>query len=371
MAVTRSIPLARAHIGDRERELVLEVLRSDVLALGPMAPAFERAFAERVGTRHAVACSSGTAGLHAALHTVGLEPGDEVITSSYSFVASANVILYERATPVFADIDEHTWNLDPAAVEAAVTPRTRAIIPVDIYGYPCDIEAITAIAGRHGLAVVEDACEALGAEIGGRQLGTHGHPAVFAFYPNKQMTTGEGGMITTDDDAVAAELRSLINQGRGDDGGWLIHDRIGFNYRMDEMSAAVGLAQVEKLDMLLEGRRAVAALYADALRGVDGVRPPYEGDAVRSWFVYPVLLDAAIDRTAVIERLAARGIASRPYLPAIHTQAPYRRLGFHEGMLPVTERISRSTLALPFFVGLGRDDVAHVVATLREVVGGL
>jgi perosamine synthetase len=318
-------------------------------------------FADRLGTRHAVACSSGTAGLHAALHRVGVGPGDEVITSSFSFVASANVILYERATPVFADIDERTWNVDPAAVEAAVTPRTRAIIPVDIFGYPCDIEAITAIARRHGLAIVQDACEALGAQVGGRPVGTHGHPAVFAFYPNKQMTTG--------DDGIAAELRSLINQGRGDDGGWLVHDRVGFNYRMDEMSGAVGLAQVEKLDLLLEGRRAVAESYGRALAGIDGIELPYEGPDRRGWFVYPIRLDAALDRVAVIEGLARRGVASRPYLPAIHTQAPYRRLGFSEGTLPVTERVSRSTLALPFFVGLGEDDVAHVAAALREVTG--
>jgi perosamine synthetase len=368
MAATRSIPLARPHIGERERELVMEVLASDVLSLGPMVPAFERAFAERLGVRHAVACSSGTAGLHAAVHTLGLGPGDEVITSSFSFVASANVILYERATPVFADIDERTWNLHPAAVEAAVTPRTRAIIPVDIFGYPCDVEAITAIARRHGLAVVEDACEALGASIEGRPMGTHGHPAVFAFYPNKQMTTGEGGIVTTDDDGLAAHLRSLVNQGRGDDGGWLVHDRVGFNYRMDEMSGAVGLAQVEKLDFLLAERRAVAERYGRVLASIPGVEPPYTGPYERGWFVYPVRLDAGIDRRAVMEGLRRRGVASRPYLPAIHTQAPYRALGFTEGMLPVTERVSRATLALPFFIGLDDDDLAHVAGALREAI---
>ena len=206
---------------------MIQVLRSGMLSLGPVAPAFEQAFADRLGTRFAVACSSGTTGLHAALHRTGVGPGDEVITSPYSFVASANVIRYTGATPVFADIDERTFNLDPAAVEAAVTPRTRAILPVHIFGYPCEIGRINEIAARSGLAVVEDACEALGAEIDGKPVGTHGNPAVFAFYPNKQMTTGEGGMITTDDEDAARELRSLINQGRGDDGGWLVHDRLG------------------------------------------------------------------------------------------------------------------------------------------------
>ena len=255
MVTTRSIPLARPYLDGREEELVLDVLRSDSLACGTVAPAFERAFADRVGTRFAVSCSSGTSGLHAALHRLGLGPGDEVITSSFSFVASANVILFERATPVFAEIDERTFNIDPAAVEAAITDRTRAIIPVHIFGYPCDIEAISAIAERHGLAVIEDACEAIGCTIDGRGVGTHGNLAVWGFYPNKQLTTGEGGAITTDDPDLARELRSLVNQGRSDNGDWLVHQRLGFNYRMDEMSAAVGLAQLEKLDMLLERRR--------------------------------------------------------------------------------------------------------------------
>jgi perosamine synthetase len=240
MVTTRSIPLARPHIGERERELVMDVLRSDTLACGEMVPAFERRFAEQVGTRFAVACSSGTAGLHVALDRLGLGPGDEVITSSFSFIASANVILHERATPVFADIDEDTLNVDPAAIEAAITPRTRAIVPIHIFGYPCDIEAIAGIAAEHGIPVVEDACEALGCTVNGRPVGSHGNPAVYGFYPNKQLTTGEGGMVTTDDEAVAADLRSLVNQGRSDNGDWLVHQRVGFNYRMDEMSAAIG-----------------------------------------------------------------------------------------------------------------------------------
>jgi perosamine synthetase len=369
MVTTRSIPLARPHIGERERELVMDVLRSDTLACGEMVPAFERAFAERVGTRFAVACSSGTAGLHVALDRLDLGPGDEVVTSSFSFIASANVILHERATPVFAEIDEGTLNVDPAAVEAAITPRTRAIVPIHIFGYPCDIEAISRVAAEHGVPIVEDACEALGCTVAGRAVGTHGNPAVYGFYPNKQLTTGEGGMVTTDDEGVALELRSLVNQGRSDNGDWLVHQRVGFNYRMDEMSAAIGIAQLEKLDALLEARRRVAERYDEALSGIEGVGLPYRGAETRSWFVYFVHLADGLDRDAVAAGLAARGIATRPYLPAIHLQPPYReRFGFGEGMLPVTERVSRSTLALPFYTQLEDDDVAHVAGSLREVL---
>src|SRR4051794_30261369 len=247
MVAVRQIPLARPYLDGREEELVTEVLRSGTLALGPMYRRFEEAFAEAVGTRYAVACSSGTAGLHACLQRLGVGPGDEVITSSFSFVASANVALFQHATPVFAEIDDRTLNVVPEAVEAAITPRTRAIIPVHIFGYPCEIDAITAIGRRHGIPVVEDACEALGAEIGGVAVGGHGNPAVYGFYPNKQITTGEGGVITTDDEAEHRELRSIVNQGRSDNGDWLVHQRVGFNFRMDEMSSAVGIAQLEKL----------------------------------------------------------------------------------------------------------------------------
>jgi perosamine synthetase len=369
MVTARTLPLARPLLDGREEELVLDVLRSGSLALGPVYRRFEDAFAERSGVRHAVACSSGTAGLHAALLRLGVGPGDEVVTSSFSFIASANVILLEKATAVFAEIDERTFNLDPAAVEAAITPRTRAIIAVHIFGYPCEIAEISDIAARHGLPVIEDACEALGTSVDGRPVGGHGNPAVYGFYPNKQMTTGEGGIITTDDDDVARELRSIVNQGRSDSGDWLVHQRLGFNYRMDELSAAVGLAQLEKLDMLLAGRERVARRYSQLLHDVPGIELPYRGRHQRSWFIYHVRLDEGIDRAAVIEGMAARGIATRPYLPAIHLQPEYRRrFGYGEGMLPVTERVSRSTLALPFFVQLEDDDIAYVATALREVI---
>jgi dTDP-4-amino-4,6-dideoxygalactose transaminase len=371
VVTTRQIPLARPYLDTREEELVLDVLRSGNLALGPLHRRFEESFADAVRTSHAVSCSSGTAGLHAALHRLGIGPGDEVVTSSFSFIASANVILFQGATPVFAEMDEDTFNVDPDAVEAAITPRTKAILPVHIFGYPCDIERLNEIARRHGLAMVEDACEALGATIDGRAVGTFGNPAVYGFYPNKQITTGEGGMITTDDPDEARELRSIVNQGRSDDGDWLVHQRVGFNFRMDEMSAAVGLAQLEKMDMLLARRVRLARRYDRLLEGAPGVNTPYQGPQQRSWFIYYVRLAEGIDRATVIDRMAARGIATRPYLPAIHLQPAYRRLGWQEGMLPVTERVALSTLALPFFVGLEDDEQEYVSTSLREVIESL
>ncbi len=371
MVMVRQIPLARPYLDGREEEMVLDVLRSGNLALGPVYRRFEEAFAAATGTRHAVACSSGTAGLHACLSRLGVGPGDEVITSSFSFISSANVILFQHATPVFAEMDERTFNIDPDAMEAAITPRTRAIIPVHIFGYPCQIDRISEIGRRHGVPVIEDACEALGASLNGRPVGAFGNPAVYGFYPNKQITTGEGGMITTDDPDVERELRSIVNQGRSDSGDWLVHQRLGFNFRMDEMSAAVGIAQLEKLELMLEGRARVARRYNQLLERVPGVERPYEGSETRSWFIYYVRLDESIDRQAVMDAMAQRGIATRPYLPAIHLQPEYRRLGMREGMLPVTERVSRSTLALPFFVQLEDEDIEYVCASLREVIEAL
>ena len=363
------IPLAQPDIGPREEELVLEVLHSGMLSLGPMGPRFERAFADWVGTKHAAAVSSGTAGLHLGLVRAGVGPGDEVITSPFSFISSANCALHAGADVAFADIDPVTFNIDPAALEAAITPRTKAIVPVHIFGQPCDIEAISAIAQRHGLAIVEDGAEALGAVRQGRKIGTHGSPTIFAFYPNKQMTTGEGGIVTTDDDDVLEDILSLRNQGRADSGAWLEHDRLGWNYRMDDLSAAVGLAQVERLDEILGKRTAVADRYSALLAGLPGVTLPsvVEGD-VRSWFVYTVLLEPGVDRNAVIGLLAARGIASKPYLPSIHLQPLYRARGHRPGEFPISEAVSARALALPFFGNLTQEQQERVVAALTDVL---
>ncbi len=363
------IPMARPDIGAREEALVLEVLRSGNLSLGPMGPRFEEAFASYVGTPHAAAVSSGTAGLHLAVRLAGVGPGDEVITSPFSFVASANCALYEGARPVFADIDPVTLNIDPAAVEAAITPRTRAIVAVHIFGLPCAIEQINAIAARHGLAVIEDAAEAIGARRRGDLVGTHGNPAVFAFYPNKQMTTGEGGMVTSHVADFDAGIRSLRNQGRADSGQWLEHDRLGWNYRLDDLSAAVGLGQVERLDEILAARAAVAERYDRLLGGLAGVTTPciVDGDT-RSWFVYTVVLDDGIDRNRVIALLTDEGISSKPYLPSVHLQPLYRDLGHREGEAPVCESVSRRSLALPFFAGMSDEQMERVVDGLGRAM---
>ena len=369
-AVETPLQLARADIGERERELVLEVLDSNILALGPMTRRFEEAFAAFCGTRHAVAVSSGTAGLHLAARLAGVGPGDEVITSPISFVASANAVLYQGGVPVFAEVDERTFNLDPAAVEALVTPRTRAILPVHIFGYPCELEPLQAIAERHSLAIVEDACEALGAVHRGRRVAGFGNPAVFGFYPNKQMTTGEGGMVTTDDDELAAQVRALANQGRSDAGDWLEHDRLGFNYRMDELSAAVGLGQTERLPELLANRAAVAARYGELLAGIPGVELPCAdaGGDVRSWFVYVIRLAPEIDRTALMERLRTLGVPCKPYLPAIHLQPFYRELGHGPGELPIAEAIAATTVAIPFYGTMTLAEQERVAAALRDAL---
>ena len=365
------IGLSAPWIGAREEELVLQTLRSGQLSLGPMTDRFEAALAERVGAPYVAAVSSGTAGLHLCMRLAGIGPGDEVVTTPFSFIASANCALYEDATPVFVDIDPRTLNIDPALVEAAITPRTKAILPAHIFGYPAELAELEAIAERHGLALVEDAAEALGSTYRGRPIGSFGHPAVFAFYANKQMTTAEGGAVAVGSEEEWALLKSLSNQGRSDDGGWLTHSRLGYNYRIDDLSAALGLAQVERLDEILTARDEVAARYGELLAGLDGVEAPLpdDDDHRRSWFVYVVTLAAGSDRNGVIGRLAAEGIASKPYLPSIHLQPYYReRFGYREGMLPVSEETSSRTLALPFHSRLPAEDQERVVDALARAL---
>jgi perosamine synthetase len=367
---TRRIALSAPWIDERDEELVLEVLRSGWLSLGPTGPRFEEQIARAVGAQHAAAVSSGTAGLHLCMRLAGVGPGDEVVTSPYSFVASANCALYEGATPVFADIDPRTYNLDPAAVEAAITERTKAVVAVDIFGYPAEYDELAAICERHGVALVEDSCEALGARYRGAPLGSHGWPAVFAFYPNKQMTTGEGGAVVTGSDEEHELLVSLRNQGRLETSSWLQHGRLGFNYRLDDISAALGIGQLEKLERILAGRREVAKRYGELLAGVE-VEPPLPDDAdhERSWFVYVVKLPAGVDRDALAQRLIEDGVACAPYLPSIHLQ-PYmrERFGFSEGLCPVSEDCSARTLAIPFHARLSQEDQETVVDRLRAAL---
>jgi len=364
----REIGLSLPWLDEREEELALEVMRSGRLSLGPSIDRFEEELAAVVGAPYAAAVSSGTAGLHLLCVVAGVRPGDEVITSPYSFVASANCAIYQGAVPVFADIDPRTLNLDPAAVEAAITPSTRAIVAVDIFGYPSEMDELQRIASKNGISLIDDSCEALGSRYKGRPLGAQGQDAVFAFYPNKQITTGEGGVVTTHSEQTWRLLKSLRNQGRADGGGWLDHARLGFNYRIDDIRAAIGIGQLEKLDRILAARSEVAGRYGELLADIEGLALPCPDDAdhERSWFVYVVELPEGADREAVIASLEEHGIGTARYLPCIHLQSYMReRYGFSEGLCPVAEAKSARTLALPFHARLAADDQAYVADTLR------
>jgi perosamine synthetase len=369
-ATRPQVPLARPDVGPLEEALVLEVLRSGTLALGPFAEELEAGIAALAGRRHGVAVSSGTTGLHAALAALGIGPGDEVITTPFSFVASANCIVYQGARPVFVDIEEETLGIDPSAVESAITPATRGLLPVDVFGHPCRLPELDDLARRHRLSLVEDACEALGSSIDGRPAGSFGEVAAFAFYPNKQLTTGEGGMLVTDDDDLAETLRSLRNQGRDADGTWLRHVRLGYNYRLDEMSAALGVAQLRRRAELVAGRARVVAAYEARLHDAEWLRlPTVAHGAGVDWFVYVIRLAARVDRDRLIDQLAEAGIPSRPYFSPIHLQPIYReRFGFSPGDFPITERVAATTLALPFASSLTDDDVDRVADALHAAM---
>ena len=371
MKTKTRVPLSRPYLDEREEELVLEVLRSGRLSLGPAIERFEQLIAERVGAPYAAAVSSGTAGLHMLCHIAGVGEGDEVITSPVSFVATANCFIFEGGRPVFADVDQQTLNLDPEAVEAAITDRTKGIVTVDMFGYPCELDELRAIAARHGLWLIDDSCEALGAEYKGSPIGSHGVSGAFGFYPNKQITTGEGGIVTTHSEEEWELLKSLRNQGRSYDSRWFHHVRLGFNYRITDVQAAIGIAQLEKLDRLLAMRADVARRYGELLASIDGVELPCADDADhrRSWFVYVVKVAEGIDRDAVLERLASQGIEAGHYVPAVHLQ-PYLRdaYGFSEGMCPVAEDACSRTLALPFFPQLEAEDQKLVVDALQDAL---
>ncbi|MFH1073023.1 MAG: NeuD/PglB/VioB family sugar acetyltransferase [Nanoarchaeota archaeon] len=368
----RSVRMARPFIDQNDINGVAEVLKSGTLSLGPRAEEFELKFAKFIGTKHAVAVANGTCGLHLLVRLLNLKEGDEVITSPFSFISSANCLLSERLKPVFVDIDRTTLNIDTKKIGAAITRKTRAILPVHIFGLSCDMDEINRIATRHRLRVIEDACEAVAAEHDGKKVGTSGNPAVFAFYANKQMTTGEGGMITTDSREEYALLKSLRNQGRPASMDWLEHDKIGYNYRLNEMSCSLGITQLEKLEWMLSEKNKLAQLYANCIAKITGVRPlpdlSLQGYA-RSWFVYVVLLDQGIDRNKVMAQLKESGIQARQYFPAIHLQKLYReRFGYKEGDCPVCEQVSSQTLALPFFIGLRKEEVRRVVDTLAAAI---
>jgi perosamine synthetase len=365
------IPLSSPDIHADDIELVVRVLRSNRLSIGPFIKQLERDFADYIGTKYAVAVTNGTSGLHLCMRAAGLAEGDEVITTPFSFIASANCILYERATPVFVDIDEASLNIDPALVARAITARTRTMLPVHVFGQPCAMDELQAVCRDRNLVLVEDACEAVGAEYKGRKVGTFGKAAVFSFYPNKAMTLGEGAVVATDDPQWAELMQSLRNQGRSDGGTGYFSDRLGYNYRLDEMSAALGVAQLERLDRLLAQRQAVATRYSEMLRRVPGVtvKSAVSSTTRMSWFVFVIHLDPRIDRDRVIEQLEARGIPSRVYFTPIHLEPYYRqRLGFRPGDFPVAERVAASILALPFHTNLSDAEMDEVVAALQSAV---
>ncbi len=363
-----AIPMSAPDITDEDIQAVVQVLRSGRLALGPQTQAFEDLMAQYIGVPHAVAVSSGTAALHILVRALGLGPGDEVLVPSFTFVATVNVLLYEGVKPVFVDIEPDTYNLDPDDAARKITPRTRAIMVVDVFGHPAEWDAILHLARKHGLAIIDDACEALGAEYKGQKVGRFGDAATFAFYPNKQMTTGEGGMIVTQREDLARLARSLRNQGRGEMGLWLHHERLGYNYRMTEMSAALGCSQLRRIETLLAKRERVAQEYTRRLQAFSWLHTPVTRPYVRrSWFVYVITLAPGLHREPLMRFLEQRGVPTRAYFQPVHLQPYIRRmLGTHEGMLPVTEDIARRTLALPFHANLPQEAVDTVTQALRE-----
>lgn len=368
----KKYPIAKPYITRSEERLILEVLRSGNLSLGPKYTEFEKKFAEKIGTKYACAVSSGTAGLHLAMIAAGIGPGDEVITSPFSFIASANCILCVGAKPVFVDIDPLTYNIDPSKIEEKITPRTKAILPVHIFGQAADMTKIIKIAKKHGLKIIEDACESICAEHNRQKVGTFGESAVFAFYPNKQMTTGEGGMITTNSEKIYKLCGSLRNQGRSENMQWLDHERLGYNYRMDELSAALGITQLEKLDFLINERRKVAALYTKYLLPYSNLVqiPAITQNNSHTWFVYVVLLKRNnLKRDKLIIEMANQGISTKPYLPSIHLFSFYKkRFGYEKGDFPVSEMVSNSSLALPFYIGLKKEDIKYITNKLINEV---
>ena len=373
------VHLARPDITQSEIHAVNEVIRSPILALGPNLDKFEASIATYTGTQHAIAVNSGTSGLHLLVRAFGIRDGDEVITTPFSFIASSNCILYERAKPVCVDIDMDSANINADRIEDAITSRTKAILPVDAFGQPAKLDVIRQIADRHGLVVIEDSCESLGSEYKGIRCGNgaYAHGAVFAFYPNKQITTGEGGMVVTGDPEIARLCRSMANQGRGDSGLWLSHERLGFNYRMDEMSAALGWAQMQRIEEIIQKRQRVADMYYERLGSISGVCLPKVAPEVTemSWFVY--VIRVAVDepnhqrqmeiRDHVMEVLTANEVGCRPYFTPIHLQPFYREMfDFKEGDFPVTEFAGRTSIAIPFHNNLTKDEVEYVAQVLEE-----
>jgi dTDP-4-amino-4,6-dideoxygalactose transaminase len=383
------IPMSSPDLNDADRQAVIDVINTPILSLGPRVVAFEEAFRAYTGAKHAIAVNSGTAGLHLCVRAAGIGAGDLVVTTPFSFVASTNALLFENAVPVFVDVDARTGNIDPTLLAEALSDLTRgegsaqkwlprlgggsgrlkALLPVDVFGQPAALEQIAALARQYDLTLIEDSCEALGAEHKGKKAGTFGDYGIFAFYPNKQMTTGEGGLIICDDDRAANLMRALRNQGRAPGDTWLSHTYLGYNYRLDEMSAALGITQIKRLDAMLAKREKVAGWYTERLGDIAAIElPQVTAETTRmSWFVYVIRLGKDIDRADLARRLEARGVPIRPYFLPIHLQ-PYmvERFGYREGDYPVTEDLGRRGVAVPFSGVMSEAQVEYVCEALRE-----
>jgi len=367
------IYLSRPDITEKEIEAVCEVLRGPNLSLGPKLAEFELAFAKYIGTKRAVAVNSGTSGLFLSILALGIAPGDEVITTPFTFIASATAVMMAGARPVFVDIDPVSLNIDPAKIESGITAKTKAILPVEIFGNPAGLDRLCEIAQKHNLAVIEDSCEALGSALNGKKAGTFGTMSVFGFYPNKQITTGEGGMILTNDDYLADICVSLRNQGRGKGSAWLGHDRLGYNFRLSDINCALGIVQLSRIDQIKAKRRQVAKWYQEILADDDRLIMPTEPDACdMSWFVFVVRLADGFtlaQRDSILQAMRSQNIQVSNYFPPVHLQ-PFmvEQFGYSQGDFPLTEAVSKSTIALPFHNNLTKDGVAIVCKTLKEVL---
>lgn len=371
----KNIPLSSPDITQKEVRVINQVLSTPFLSIGPKVKEFEQKMADYIGRKYAIAVNSGTSGLHLCIRSLGIKDGDEVITTPFSFIASANCILFERAKPVFVDIDENTLCIDADKIEEKITSKTKAILPVHIFGNSCDMDRIMEIARRHRLAVIEDACEAPGAEYKGKKVGSFGGMAVFAFYPNKQLTTGEGGLIVTDKENLAKLCQSMRNQGRDESQGeWLVHERLGYNYRMSELNAALGSAQMDRIDEILKKRQKVADEYNKRLGKTEGIKTLYAEPGVKmSWFVYIIILDenrfSQEDRNQIMEKLREKGISCRNYFPPIHLQPFYReKFNYKKGDFPITEKVSDLTIALPFYNNLTAGEIDYICDNLNRLI---
>lgn len=389
------IPMSSPDITDAERQIIYEVVQSPTLSMGPQIEAFEEAFRNLTGRKHAIGVNSGTSGLHLCVHAAGIEEGDIVITTPFSFVSSSNVMLFERAIPVFVDVEPSTGNIDTKLIQSAVkdisnnemdanrwlprfgisnTKKIKAILPVHVYGQPADMDPILQIAKDFNLIVIEDACEAVGSEYKGRKAGTFGDTSVFAFYPNKQITTGEGGMIVTDDDAAAHLMFALRNQGRAPGDIWLQHTFLGYNYRLGELNSALGNVQLTRLDEIIAKRGVVANWYHERLEQIPGIEIPcvVPNTTRMSWFVYVIRTEPGINRDSVSQGLKDRGIPSRPYFIPIHLQ-PYmkERFGYQEGDFPISEDLGTRSLAIPFSGVMTESQVEMVCEALKDILKGM